>query len=134
MSNYKQLDQGVWASPQIALTDMLHLREVGVRQVINNRPDGEDPEQPNSAEMQQAANDAGLRYLHIPIAGFPDADAVAAVSAALEADEPTLMFCRSGTRSTVVWALAMRSLGRAEPDALRASAAAAGYDISRLPL
>jgi uncharacterized protein (TIGR01244 family) len=44
------------------------------------------------------------------------------------------MYCRSGTRSAITWALAIRSLGRGEPEDLRAAAAAAGYDLSRLPL
>ena len=65
---------------------------------------------------------------------MPGPDAVRSVAAALEADEPVLMYCRSGTRSTIAWALAMRALDRAEPDAIREAAANAGYDLSRLPL
>ncbi len=113
---------------------MAKLGGLGVRLVVNNRPDGEDPEQPSSAEVKEAADKAGIDYLHVPIMGFPEPEAVARVAAAIEAGKPMLMYCRSGTRSTVAWALAMRSLGRGEPDDLRASAAAAGYDLSRLPL
>ena len=40
-----------------------------------------------------------------------------------------LAYCRSGTRSTLLWALAEASRG-GEPAALAASAAQAGYDIS----
>ena len=84
--------------------------------------------------MSAAAVAAGLEFVHAPVSGMPGADAVKATADALEDGVPVLMFCRSGTRSTFAWALAMRSLGRADGDTLRAAAAAAGYDISRLPL
>jgi uncharacterized protein (TIGR01244 family) len=56
-----------------------------------------------------------------------------AVGEVLATGEPVLMFCRSGTRSAMTWALAMRRAG-AEPEALREAAAPAGCDLSRLPL
>ena len=134
MLSLHKLTETVRAAPQFALEDVEEIAALGVRRVINNRLDGEDAGQPSSAEMERAVRAAGMDYVHAPVTGMPGAEAVRAVAAALETGEPLLMYCRSGTRSTMAWALAMRSLGRAEPDALRASAAAAGYDISRLPL
>ncbi len=46
-----------------------------------------------------------------------------------EAGGPVLAFCRSGTRSCNLWALASASRG-GDPDALTAKAAGAGYDIA----
>ena len=134
MFSPRTLNEGVWASPQIAVADLPELVAMGVRRVVNNRPDDEDPGQPSSAEIEAAVRAAGLDYVHAPVIGMPGPDAVRAVSAALEADEPVLMYCRSGTRSTFAWALAMRALDRAEPDQIRQAAADAGYDLSRLPL
>lgn len=134
MFSPRPLAAGVWAAPQIAIEDLAEAAALGVRRIVNNRPDGEDPDQPSSAEMEAAARAAGLEYVHAPVAGMPGSDAVQAVAAVLETDEPVLMYCRSGTRSTVAWALAMRALDRAEPDDLREAAANAGYDLSRLPL
>jgi uncharacterized protein (TIGR01244 family) len=52
------------------------------------------------------------------------------MAAALEgASGPVLAYCRSGTRSTLLWALAEASKG-ADPDELAAAAARAGYDVS----
>lgn len=130
----RPLAANVWAAPQIAIEDLAEIAGMGVRRIVNNRPDGEDAGQPSSADMQEAARAAGLDYVHAPVAGMPGPDAVRAVAAALEAGEPVLLYCRSGTRSTVAWALAMRALDRAEPDELRQAAANAGYDLSRLPL
>lgn len=134
MFSPRSLSPSVWTAPQIRLQDLEAISALGVRRVINNRPDDEDSGQPSSAEIEAAARAAGLDYLHAPISGMPGPDAVRDVAAALQADEPVLMYCRSGTRSTVVWALAMRSLDRAGPDELRDAAANAGYDLSRLPL
>jgi len=58
---------------------------------------------------------------------MPQIDGFIAAMAA--ADGPVLAFCRSGTRSCNLWALAMARQG-AEPDELLAKAAAAGYDLS----
>ncbi|WGM31656.1 TIGR01244 family sulfur transferase [Brevundimonas sp. NIBR11] len=134
MFSPRPLAEAVWASAQIALEDLPELAAMGVRRVVNNRPDGEDAGQPSSAEMEAAVRAAGLDYVHAPVSGIPGPDAVRAAAEALEADEPVLMYCRSGTRSTIAWALAMRALGRAEADEIRAAAANAGYDLTRLPL
>ncbi len=129
----RELAPGVWTSPQPSPEDMAAVAAAGVRRVINNRPDSEEPGQPASAEMESAARAAGLDYLWIPVAGMPGPSQAAAVGAALDEDVPTLLFCRSGTRSTAVWAMARRARGD-DPATLRAAAARAGYDLSRLPL
>ncbi|WP_428152250.1 TIGR01244 family sulfur transferase [Brevundimonas sp.] len=134
MFSPRPLAADVWAAPQIAIEDLAEIARMGVRTVVNNRPDGEDAGQPSSAEMEDAVRAAGLDYVHAPVAGMPGPDAVRAVADALETGEPVLMYCRSGTRSTVAWALAMRALDRAGADDLREAAANAGYDLSRLPL
>lgn len=131
------LAPGILVAPQVSPESLADLAGAGVKVVVSHRPDGEEPGQPSAADMAGAAAAAGLHFIHIPVQGMPDATAVAATARMLEGlapDESVLMFCRSGTRSTTAWALAMRALGRGEPDALRAAAATAGYDLSRLPL
>ncbi len=134
MTDLRRLDQNVWVAPQIALADVRHAADQGIAVVINNRPDDEDPGQPSSADMRAAAQAVGLNYIHAPVMGMPSPDVVSQVATVLAQDTPVLLYCRSGTRSTIAWALAMRSLGRGEPDELRETAANAGYDLSRLPL
>lgn len=129
----RPLAPGVWTSPQPSPGDMVAVAAAGVRRVINNRPDDEEPGQPTSAEMEAAARAAGMDYLWIPVRGMPDPEQAAAVGEALDDGVPTLLFCRSGTRSTVAWAMARRARGD-DPEALRGAAAGAGYDLSRLPL
>lgn len=101
--------------------------------IVNNRPDGEEPGQPPGAEIEAAARAAGLAYRHIPVhPGGLSRDLVQAMTEAIdEADGTVLAFCRSGTRSTYLWALA-RSQQGAPGDELIEKAGAAGYDLSPL--
>ena len=129
----RPLSATVWASPQLAPEALADLAAAGVRQIISNRPDGEDPGQPTAAEMETAARTVGLSFIWIPVSGMPGPSQAETVSGALADGLPTVMFCRSGTRSAIVWAMAERMRG-ADADDLRAAAASAGYDLSRLPL
>lgn len=121
----------MFASPQIGLDDVERARSEGVRLIINNRPDGEAPEEPQGADIEAAAQAGGIGYLAIPVshAGF-SLDQVDAMANAISlADGPVLAYCRSGTRSTLLWAMAQAKLGM-DPEAIAAAAAGAGYDIS----
>lgn len=129
----RPLSPTVWTAPQVAPEALADLAASGVRRIISNRPDGEDPGQPTAAEMEEAARKAGMDFDWIPVSGMPDAAQAAAVGALLADGRPTVMFCRSGTRSAAVWAMSERLRG-ADADELRAAAAGAGYDFSRLPL
>lgn len=115
---------------------MTALVDAGFTLIVNHRPDDEEAGQPSAEAVARAADAVGLRTVHAPVRGMPDAAAVAATRNALEAmgpDDRALMFCRSGMRSTCAWALAERA-GGAEPDALRQAALTAGYDLGRVPL
>ena len=129
MFSPRPLGEKVWAAPQIATQDLAEIAAMGVRTVINNRPDAEDHGQPTSAEIEAAVREVGLDYVHAPVMGMPGPEAVRAAITALEAGELVLMYCRSGTRSTIAWALAMRALDRAEPDEIREAAANANIPV-----
>jgi len=129
----RALSEATWASPQLSPEAMTGLAKAGVGRIVNNRPDHEEPGQPTGAEMETAARAAGLDYVWIPISGMPTPAQAADVAAALEDGTPTVLFCRSGMRSSAAWAMALCANG-ADPDTVRAAAAGAGYDLSRLPL
>jgi uncharacterized protein (TIGR01244 family) len=119
------------ASPQISTADVAEAASQGVKLIINNRPDGEDPNQPSGAAIAAAAREAGLDYVAIPVthAGF-SVPQVEAMRTALDGnDGKTLAFCKSGTRSTLLWALAEAHDGR-DPETVANEAAGAGYDVS----
>jgi uncharacterized protein (TIGR01244 family) len=123
----KQLDSTTFVSGQIAPEEIAAL---GVTTIVNNRPDGEEPGQPDSDAIEAAARALGIDYRHIPVAGGISQPHVAQMADALaQAKGPVLAFCRSGTRSTYLWALARARLGD-DAEELAAKAAAAGYDLS----
>ncbi|MDV3458824.1 TIGR01244 family sulfur transferase [Sphingomonas sp. HF-S4] len=127
----RKIDEQISVAPQIAPENIPLLAEQGFGLVINNRPDDEEAGQPSSAEIRAAAEAAGLGYIAIPtVMGGMSSQQVEAMAKALEgAQGPVLAYCRSGTRSCNLWALAEASRG-GDPDALTAKAAGAGYDIS----
>ncbi len=129
----RPLSPTVQASPQLSPDALPALAASGVRRIVSNRPDGEDPGQPTAAEMDAAARAAGMDFIWIPVSGLPGPDQVAAVAEALADGASTVMFCRSGMRSTAAWAMAERLKG-ADADELRRIAANAGYDLGRVPL
>lgn len=98
------------AAGQITAAEIEIAKARGFRSIVNNRPDGESPGQPTSGEIAAAAAALGLQYVHIPVVSgaltLQNVEDFRAVCPELEA--PTLLFCRSGARSTVLWTLAGR--------------------------
>lgn len=131
MTDFRTLSDSVLASPQITLADLAEAKSAGVSLVINNRPDGEDPSAPQGADIESAAKSAGLDYIAIPIghSGFSDVQVDEMIAALDKADGGVLAYCRSGTRSTLLWALA-KAKGGTAPDDIARAAMAAGYDVS----
>ena len=129
---FRQLNDLVFVSPQIEPGDVDAARELGVALIVNNRPEDESPDQTPGPAIAQAASEAGLDYVAIPVthAGFSEAQ-VSAMREALDraGESRVLAYCRSGTRSTLLWALAEARAGADRQD-LQATAAAAGYDLA----
>ncbi len=128
---FRTIDEQLFVSPQIAVADIAGAKALGVTLIINNRPDGEAPQAPQGAEIEAAVRAAGLSYAAIPVGhgGFskPQVDAMAALLAGTEGK--ILAYCRSGTRSTLLWSLASAKSG-GDPATLHEKAARAGYDLS----
>ncbi|MDQ8757129.1 TIGR01244 family sulfur transferase [Sphingosinicella sp. LHD-64] len=126
------LDEKVRVAGQIAPSDLPAIAATGVTLIVNNRPDGEEFGQPTGADIETAARAIGLDYRYIPVAGGFSPDQVSAMAEALDAAAgEALVFCRSGTRSAYLWALARAAQGVAGAT-LIVQASAAGYDLSPL--
>jgi uncharacterized protein (TIGR01244 family) len=128
---FRTLDDTIMVSPQIGVDAVAEAKARGVTLIINNRPEGESDDQVPGAEIEAAARAAGIDYVAIPVthAGFSEAQVTAMADALERAQGPVLAYCRSGTRSTLLWALAQSSLGE-HPAALAEKAAGAGYDLA----
>lgn len=130
---FRTLDDRVSVAGQIGPAEVAEAARRGFAAIVNNRPDGEQPGQPEGAAIAAAAQAAGLAYHAIPVdhSGFDDGQVGAMRTVLAEAAGPVLAFCRSGTRSTYLWALARARMGD-DPATLAAKAAAAGYDPAPL--
>ena len=132
-SKFRRLAEGFWVASQIGPAELKDVAALGVAVVINNRPDHEEPGQPTGAEIEDAARKAGLAYVEIPVESMNIAEAqLDALQAMIaSAKGPLLAYCRTGTRSTVLRAMALARAG-APIDALISEAAQAGYDLEGL--
>ena len=125
----RKLDDKTWVSGQIAPHEVAGLAEQGITVLVNNRPDGEEPDQPLAGDIEAAAVEAGILYRFVPILrGIGPADVESMQQAIGEAGNGTLLaFCRSGTRSALACALAHRQQG-ASAAQVTERLAQAGFD------
>lgn len=131
MLDIRRISATVAVAPQIAPEDVAAIKAAGFVCVVNNRPDREEPGQPAGDAVAEACADAGLAYHAIPVGhgGFTHPQVVAMIDVLVEAGGPVLAYCRSGTRSCHLWALAQAGMG-VDPDAIVLAAEGAGYDVS----
>ena len=128
---FRKHNDMIFASPQIGLDEVAEAKAQGIALIINNRPEGESDDQTPGAVIEAAAKAAGIAYVAIPVtqAGFSEAQVQAMGKAISAAAGPVLAYCRSGTRSTLLWALSEASSG-VDPAVIAAQASRAGYDIT----
>ena len=131
MLDIRPLNDRFAVAPQIEPGDVPAIAAAGYVAIVNNRPDGEEAGQPAGADVRAAAQAAGLTYVEVPVgrAGIAPAQLDAMAAAIVAADGPVLAYCRSGTRSCNLWALAAARAGR-DPALLVEQAGDAGYDLS----
>ena len=131
MTEFRKVTDGFSVAPQIELEDVARAKAEGFVLIVNNRPDGEAPGQPTSAEMEAAAKAAGIAYVHIPVRGGPSQEQIDVERQILaETNGPVLAYCRSGTRSIVTWSIGEALAGARSRDELVGLSAEAGYDLS----
>jgi len=127
-----ELTPGYSVSPQIAVEEVPAIAAAGISLVICNRPDDEVPPPLQRKALETAVRDAGMDFVYIPVVnGELTLDQVAEQASAIGAAEgPVLAYCRSGTRSSIVWAMA--NAGAIDTDTIIATGAKAGYDLGGL--
>ena len=125
----RQLDDRTLVSSQIAADEVAGLAAQGITVLVNNRPDGEEADQPLASDIEEAARQAGIAYRYVPIfRGIGPADVEAMQEALVEAEGGKMLaFCRSGTRSALACALVHREQG-ASAEQVHQRLAEAGFD------
>lgn len=123
------LDATLAVAAQLQPEHVAEIAMQGYRALICNRPDGEVEGQPPASDLAAAAAELGLAFRCIPVVGsaIGEADITAFRAALDQLPGPILAYCRSGNRSSVLWALANAS--QRPVDELIARGTAAGYDL-----
>jgi len=129
---FKALTPTLSVASQLTEADVAQAARDGFRAIINNRPDGEDATQIASEKIAQVAAQHGMEYAFVPaVSGKIGADEITGMARALaRLEAPVLAFCRTGTRSTTLWALTQA--GAIPASEIIATAATAGYDLTAL--
>jgi len=128
----KTLYGNILVAGQINAATIKQLKEIGVSTIINNRPDGEEPGQLTAFEAEELARDAGVEYYYLPMANgqpLPESLVEDFRHAVSNAKGNVLAHCRSGMRSSFIWALGAISAGEVDVDQAIAAAQNAGIPL-----
>jgi sulfide:quinone oxidoreductase len=132
----KKLTTQLSVTQQIQVGNLAAIKAAGFHSIICNRPDGEAADQPTFSEIQAAAKEHGLTAHYLPVLSGRVSDAEGEQFGALMQTltqtqaQPVLAYCRTGMRSTTLWALSQAS-SLPLPQIIEV-AGAAGYDMKAL--
>ena len=124
----RQINQDVSITGQIHNEDVALLKDQGFRTLVCNRPDGEALEQTPSADIAKAAEACGMNFYYLPITpGSTDAITIDAFRAIPDNEKPLLAYCRTGNRSSTLWALSQ--LNQQSTQTIVAAVKGVGFDF-----
>ncbi len=134
MPGATKINDQLTVSGQIGLADMAEVAKQGFASIINNRPDGEEPGQPDHEAVAAEAKKHGLAYYYIPVVtGNITRNDVVQFQKAMLRNGPAFAYCRSGTRCFLLWGLSRALLDGESSLPIVADAARKGYDLRILP-
>lgn len=127
----RELPGDVFVTGQFLAAQMQALAEQGVMSFINNRPDMKGPMQPLSKDLEKIAQELGVDYHHIPMAGGLTPGLIeASKTTYAEMPRPIVAFCARGMRSAALWAFA--HVDKLGVDGVMDGVSAAGYNLEQI--
>ncbi|MDO6746498.1 TIGR01244 family sulfur transferase [Gilvimarinus sp. 1_MG-2023] len=131
--SYQFLSSDFAVSGQIDSNTLAALVGQGFSDVICNRPDGESDEQPSAEQIAASAADCGLTVHYVPVipGQFKAEDAISVGRIIASAKGKVLGYCRTGNRSSHLWAIdqLLRGVNQCELEELGQRA---GFDLSQV--
>ncbi|SFZ85546.1 TIGR01244 family protein [Devosia enhydra] len=101
----RKLDDQFSVTGQITPQQVKAIADAGYRAIVCARPDNEEPGQPAFAEVEKAAQEAGLSIVHIPVSGpLGQGQVMRFAEAWPNLPKPVLGYCRSGARAGSLYA------------------------------
>ena len=131
----KHLSDHLYVAGQLSTADIEQAAAAGIKTIINNRPDDEEPGQLNNQDANSLASSLGLAYHYLPMANGQPMPATLVddfYQVLADSDEPVLAHCRSGMRSSVIWAMGQIKNGKTDPDQAIAAATNAGIPLGNV--
>ena len=130
--NLATLSDDLYVAAQLQAADVAELAGLGVKHLICNRPDHEEMGQLNLADIEAIAAEHGMDVAYVPITmnslSMDDVEAFGAWYA--QDSAPKAAYCRSGTRSSLLWALSQVAAGKISAAAAQAAVSKTGRDVS----
>ncbi|MFT6792014.1 MAG: sulfide:quinone oxidoreductase [Cellvibrionaceae bacterium] len=101
------LSDELTTSGQISLDDLQQLHADGIKTIICNRYDHEDPNQPDFETIAAAAKALGMEAHLMPVASgnVTKKDGEQFGELLTKVQKPVHAYCRSGTRCNILWTL-----------------------------
>jgi len=135
MLQIKPITSEFSVSAQILLEDLPTIVKLGYKSIINNRPDGEELTQPTHLQFQEKCLELGIDYQYLPvISGQVTTQNSLEMSAMInKLEKPILAFCRTGTRSCLLWLGTAQDKRTLEDGIERVSTQGYGINIAQVP-
>ena len=111
---FAKLSDSYSVATQVDPADVELFAREGFAAIVCNRPDGEDPGQPTSDSIREACERHGIDFHMIPVQGsMVSPDTVQQFLDVMKnAGGPVLGYCRSATRSAILWQIASQAQGQ----------------------
>ncbi len=127
----KEVTKNYFVSSQIEVNDVELLKNKGFEIVVCNRPDGEEPDQPDFKSINEECSKLGIKFCNYPLSpGDLNLERVLETKEIIEEDKKTLAYCRTGTRCITLWACA--EVANKEIEEILEISEEAGYDLSHM--
>jgi sulfide:quinone oxidoreductase len=125
-----QINQQLSISDQITLEEVSELAHQGIKTLICNRPDGEEPNQLAASQIQAAALEMGMKFINIPVPGrvIPENSLNEFIEALKNTDDKIHAYCRTGTRCSIFWGL--KEAKQKSVNEVLGEAQSLGFDLS----
>ena len=119
-------------SDQISEEDVEKLKNAGFKTIFCNRPDNEEENQITVKSIQDKVIESGLNFVHQPVIGgqISQNDIDQFSDYYDEAEKPLFAYCRTGTRSSMLWSLS--ESGKRPIDEILKLTPSAGYNLTNL--
>ncbi|WP_373742040.1 TIGR01244 family sulfur transferase [Neisseria sp.] len=128
-----KLTDTLYISPQLTEADAETAARLGIKSVICNRPDAEQPDQPDFARVSQwlaAQNITQAAHQPVTAPAINAADVAEFQRLLSELPAPVLAYCRTGTRSSLLWGFHQVQNGMTTAE-VKTAAAKAGVDLTQ---